>query len=196
VDKVTVKAALTLFAGLILLMTAGVCYVVGSVIPYIVSYFRMFLKYDVDYDTFYPLQALTEVMASIVYPIANLLVVEVFDRRSRPALLLGSIAGVSLLYTCVTVKVHPHVFIVMYSTGCGVLKGFFKQCSLIAGWSHLGGRKGLVSGIVLGGYGLGGALYGLYYHNMIDSANAEPVEDPGDGELYLPQNIGSKYPEI
>lgn len=66
----------------------------------------------------------------------------------------------------------------------------------MAGWSHLASRKGLVSGIVLGGYGFGGSLYGLYYHNKIAMPHEEPVYDSRDGNLYFPKEVGARYPEI
>lgn len=109
---------------------------------------------------------------------------------------MGVVLGTSLLFMCVTFKVHPYVFVIMYAAGCGVLKGFYKQCSLIAGWSHLSGKKGLVSGIILGGYGVGGSIYGIYYHKYIDPLNVDPVEDPHDHELYFPKQIGARYPEV
>ena len=67
---------------------------------------------------------------------------------------------------------------------------------MIAGWSHLGGRKGLVSGIILGGYGVGGSLYGLYYHSNIVYLNEEPVEDKRDRNLYFNKEVGARYPQV
>ena len=55
VDKITFKSILTLVGGLILMMTSGLAYALGTISPYIVSYFRINLRYDVNYDTFYPL---------------------------------------------------------------------------------------------------------------------------------------------
>lgn len=178
------------------MMISGLAFALGTISPYIVSYFRINLRYDVNYDTFYPLQAITEIICSAIYPLANFLVMKKFHERSRPALLIGAFSGISLLYLCVAIKVHPHVFILMYAAGCGFLKGFFKQCSLIAGWSHLGGRKGLVSGIILGGYGVGGSIYGLYYHMNIVRLNEEPIEDKKDHNLYFPKEVGARYPTV
>lgn len=196
VDKFTASSIVTLFGGLLLLMASGLAYALGTISPYIVSYFRMYCRYDVNYDTFYPLQALTEISCSCTYPVANFLVVAVFNGRSRPALSIGAVLGIGLLCLCVVIEVPPYAFIVMYAVGAGLVKGFYKQCSLVAGWSHLGARKGLVSGIILGGYGVGGSLYGLYYQRNIDQLNEEPVEDVHDGNLYFDKSIGARYPEI
>lgn len=181
VNKFTPASIITLIGGSILLMTTGLAYALGTISPYIVSYYRIYLGYDVNYDTFYPLHSLTEISCSIVYPLANFLVMKVFGESSRPALIIGAIVGIGMLFCCVALKLNPYLFILMYASGLGIIKGFYKQCSLIAGWSHLGGRKGLVSGLILGGVGIGGSLYGLYYHSNIALDNVEPVEDKTDG---------------
>lgn len=149
------------------MMVAGLPYAFGNIIPYIVSYYRMYLKYNVNYDTFFPMNTMTEIISSLIYPYANYLVSKRFHQSSRPPLLIGLISGVILLFLGVAFKVPPYLFIVMYALGTGLIKGFNKQSCLMAGWSHLAQKKGLVSGIILGGYGFGGSLYGLYYHNKI-----------------------------
>lgn len=74
VDKFTPASIITLFGGLVLLMISGLSYAIGSVSPYIVSYYRMYMRFDVTYDTFMPIQSLTELSSSIIFPIANYLV--------------------------------------------------------------------------------------------------------------------------
>ena len=77
-NQMTVHAVATLFGGLILMMVAGLPYAFGNIIPYIVSYFRMYLKYDVNYDTFFPMSPMTEIISSFIYPYANYLVSKKF----------------------------------------------------------------------------------------------------------------------
>ena len=50
-NKFTFQAVFTLSGGLVLMMVAGLPYAYGNISPYIVSYFRMFQRYNVDYDT-------------------------------------------------------------------------------------------------------------------------------------------------
>ena len=125
-NQFTVHAVLTLTGGLILMMVAGLPYAFGNIIPYIVSYFRMYRRYNVDYDTFFPMTPLTEIVSSIVYPYANYLVVKRFSERSRPSLIIGAVIGVSLLILAIVLKVNPYLFIVMYALGTGLIKGFNK----------------------------------------------------------------------
>ena len=60
----------------------------------------------------------------------------------------------------------------------------------MAGWSHLGGRKGLVSGLILSGYGIGGALFALYYNMRVDELGEQPKLDKKDGNMYFPETVG------
>ena len=99
---------------------------VGSLIPYIVSLYRLHLKYDVNYDTFQPLQALTEILAAVSFPIANYLIDYVFNHRSRPVIFIGALIGIPLLYYSIALHVDPHIFLFMYAAGNGIIKGFFK----------------------------------------------------------------------
>lgn len=187
---------LTLIAGYILLVLSGLALCLGAVLPYIVSLYRMHLKYDVNYDTFQPMQALTEIFASVSFPISNYLIDKHFRRHSRPVILLGGLLGLSLLFFSVALHVSPHVFLLMYASGNGIVKGFFKQSSLVAGWSHLGGKKGLVSGVILSGYGVGGAFFSIYYNMRVDSLGENPKLDKKDGNMYFPEAVGARYPDI
>lgn len=80
IDLFTGKAILTLVAGFMMMLLSGLALCVGAVTPYIVSFYRKHLKYDVNYDTFQPLLTLTEITSASFYPIANYLIDHVFHR--------------------------------------------------------------------------------------------------------------------
>ena len=82
----------------------------------------------------------------------------------RPVIAIGILFGIGFQYSCVVFHVGPYIFILLSALGAGVIKGFFKQCSLGAGFSHLGGKKGLVSGVILFGDGVGVSLMSIYYN--------------------------------
>lgn len=126
VDLFTYTSMFTLGAGFLLMVLSGLAMCVGAVTPYIVSFYRQHLKYDVNYDTFQPMLTLTEITAAFFFPIANYLIDHVFDRQSRPAALIGAVIGLLLLYECVNLRVNPYVFIIMYTSGNGIIKGFYK----------------------------------------------------------------------
>lgn len=84
----------------------------------------------------------------------------------------------------------------MYTSGNGIIKGFYKQCSLVAGWSHLGGKKGFVSGVILSGFGIGGSVFSIWYNYRVDELGEEAKLDKSDGNLYFPEIVGERYPRI
>jgi len=125
-DLITNKSILSIIGGFILVVLSGLALCVGAVIPYIVSLYRLHLKYDVNYDYFQPLQSLTEISAAVSFPISNYLIDNVFDRRSRPVILIGGLIGLPLLYYSVALHVDPFIFLFMYAGGNGIIKGFYK----------------------------------------------------------------------
>ncbi len=68
------------------MMIAGRGYALGAITHYIVRCLRLFIRYDVNYDTFYPLQAVNKIMSAAIYPIDNWLVDKIFNWNSRPVL--------------------------------------------------------------------------------------------------------------
>lgn len=86
----------------------------------------MYRNYDVDYDTFYPMISLPDVISACIYPFANYLVAVRFNEKSRPPLIIGGIIGITLIFSSVAIKFGPIVFIIVYSLGTGMLKGFNK----------------------------------------------------------------------
>lgn len=53
------------------------------------------------------------------------------------------------------------LFFIFYAVGFGVGKGFMYPAPLNAAWSHLPGRKGFVSGIVVSGLGIGAFAFAI-----------------------------------
>jgi hypothetical protein len=56
---------------------------------------------------------------------------------------------------------NPAVFFIFYPIGFGFGKGLLYPASLFAAWSHLSGRKGLTSGIIVSGMGIGAFIFGI-----------------------------------
>lgn len=69
-------------------------------------------------------------------------------------------------------------FVPMFTFG----KGFIYTASLLSGWSHLPGKKGLVSGITTAGNGIGGLVWSLMTTAIVNPENLSSVAtDVGDG---------------
>jgi hypothetical protein len=79
---------------------------------------------------------------------------------SKLAIFIGGICICGgVLITSATKK--PIAFFLLYAGGFGIGKGFIYPAPLRATWSHLPGRKGMVSGIIVSGLGLGAFIYGI-----------------------------------
>jgi hypothetical protein len=47
---------------------------------------------------------------------------------------------------------------------------------LRASWSHLPGRKGFVSGVIVSGLGLGAFMYGILVNLLVNPLNKSPIK--------------------
>jgi len=73
------------------------------------------------------------------------------------------------------------VFAILYGVGMGTFKGLLQSALLRAGWSHLPQRKGLVSGLIISGYGFGGFFFGIYSTYLANPDGVKYQLDPDDG---------------
>ena len=73
-DNLTVEATKTLVGCFFLQTVPGCQLALGSLIVYIVSYFRNGLGYDLNADDFYPILPATIVYATSLFPVSNRLV--------------------------------------------------------------------------------------------------------------------------
>jgi OFA family oxalate/formate antiporter-like MFS transporter len=103
-------------------------------------------------------------------------------------LTIGSIVSITSVYLASSIK-NPTAFFIVYAVGFGMGKGFMYPAALYVSWSHLPGRKGFVSGVVVSGMGIGSFIFGLVTYSIINSENAKPspieVEE-GVFENYFP----------
>ena len=140
---------------------AGSSLAIGNLITYIVSYHRIILKYNINEDTFQPLFPLVMTFNTIFFVIANKMV-DVFNGQSKPVAAIFATFGLTLCYLSILFECSPYMFIFLFSLGFGSIKGTMFSTALRAGWSHLPKRKGLASGIILSGSGIGGGLASMF----------------------------------
>lgn len=93
----------------------------------------------------------------------------------------------------------PVAFYLIFAIGFGFGKGLAFPAALKAGWTVLPGRKGLVSGVVVSGIGLGSFMYGLVANKIAnpDNLSTTAIEvAPGVIENYFPSLVNSRVPEM
>lgn len=89
-------------------------------------------------------------------------------------LILSGVPTLTTAYLCSYIA-DPTLFIWLYSFAFGTFKAFLYSSALAAGWSHLPGRVGVVSGIIISGFGFGGFVFGIVTNRLSNPDNV-PVE--------------------
>lgn len=192
-NKITWRAASTLFGAWVVNLIIGAQLAMGNIAVYFTSYYRMSLGYDIDSDMFFPMQSMIVVFAMFIFPLGNRLV-DMFGGESRPVVALGGAIAISMVSMCAYLRFSPKVFMLMYALGMGIFKGLLQSAILRAGWSHLPERKGLVSGCIISGFGFGGFFFGLYVPWLCNPHGLNYELDPTDGHKYLPSAVGNRVP--
>lgn len=147
----------------------GAQYAWGNISPYIVGYFRG-LGYDSNMSKFYLVLPLIVITSTIVFPLG----MELSERiNSRFVIFMGGTVVLSSVLSSSYAK-NPTAFFVLYAVGFGIGKGFLYPAPLKAGWSHLPGRKGFVSGLIVSGMGVGAFLFGILVQRIVNPDNLAP----------------------
>ena len=77
-----------------------------------------------------------------------------------------------------------------------MFKGLQYSSALLSAISHLPGRKGLVSGVVICGFGFGGFLWGLLARLFCNPDNLRPQEFPGSPDLLFEESVAKNVPSM
>ena len=89
-------------------------------------------------------------------------------------ILIGGIITIGMVFlSAFSTKIIE--FFLLYAIGFGVGKGFLYPAPLNAGWSHLPGRKGVVSGIIVSGLGFGAFIFGYLTMAIVNPDNLFPL---------------------
>lgn len=162
--------------------------------PYIVSFFRNRGR-DVNQSQFYAILPLIVLVSTIFFPIG---MSSASKFGSRKTILTGAVILVASVFI-VSVYTHPVTFFIIYAGGFGIGKGFLYPAPLKASWSHLPGRKGLVSGTIVSGLGLGAFIYGIVVNKLVNPDNLVPEEveiEPGVTEYVFNKEVTDRVPKM
>lgn len=85
-----------------------------------------------------------------------------------------------MVYACTYIE-NPTLFIYCYGFAMGLGKGFMYSAALQAGWSHLQGRLGMVSGLIICGFGFGGFIFGIVMNRLCNPDNISVEKYMVDG---------------
>ena len=102
----------------------------------------------------------------------------------------GGLTGLSLILLA-TYQAQFWAFAVLYVVGFGFCNGMTYMVPVHHGWLWFPERPGLVSGLVIGGFGLGALIYNSVCQSLI---NPENVSVGVDGRF--PDEINEKFPTM
>ena len=162
-------------AGFLLHLSLGTMYAFGNLTTYLTSYLHVRVGLDVDYgDTQWvsTLQGLAEGPGVLIGGICW--------RRfgPRPTLLVGGLlcsGGMALC--CLTVQSSLVTTMLAYGLMGGFGVGLSYTTPMLVGYQWFPRNHGTVSGIVVGGYGLGGIIFTSVQTAYLNPENVSPEDD-------------------
>ena len=69
------------------------------------------------------------------------------------------------------------VFVGLFSVSYGVANGLTYVVPLHIAWSYFPNKEGLVSGIIVGGFGLGGFIFSLVSTNIVNPDDSDEISE-------------------
>ena len=112
--------------------------------------------------------------------------------------MISSGAGLALagLYTSsyvTTTEAYLVTYCLMNGLGCGMC--YF--IPLVCGWEYFPNRKGLVSGIILAGYGFSSFIFAHASTALVNPDHANPtISDPVSGVTYFDETVAMRLPKM
>ena len=90
---------MTLFGCWLVQLIIGAQLAMGNTSVYFISYYRNTLGFDVDSNTFYPMQPLIVLFASLFFPLGNILM-DKCGNQSKPVILVGGLTAIFCVSMC------------------------------------------------------------------------------------------------
>lgn len=90
-------------------------------------------------------------------------------------------------------------FIAVYCIMVGIAGGLLYMLPIICGWRYFPNRRGLVSGMTIGGYGFGSFIFNFVCKAIANPNNLKPSYEVMEGTKkvkYFTSEVGNKVPEM
>ncbi|KAL4432947.1 hypothetical protein ABPG74_014461 [Tetrahymena malaccensis] len=188
------KSYITIAGSIIVHLVLGTIYLWGVITVYITSYFRTQDNPD-----------LTLKQAGVVFPIMMFSVatgiplgMKLIKRTARTRIVCFILT--TLASACIFIaswQTQFGVFVIFYSLLFGVLDGASMSMTLYIGLLYYPKKRGLISGLILVGYGLASLIYSQMFFQIVNKQNLQPIKS-GNGESYFmgeTASVAQKVPE-
>lgn len=87
-------------------------------------------------------------------------------------------------------------FALFYSVVFPLGMGLVYFVPVIAGWEWFPEKRGTVSGVIIGGFGLGAFFFGFLTTAIANPDNLEPHTQAKDGDTYFPDSVAKNVPKM
>jgi MFS family permease len=109
-------------------------------------------------------------------------------------MLIGSTLCIGAFYFASYAKTW-YSFLIIYAGVFPIGVGLCYWTPIMCGWEHLPSRKGLVSGLIIGGFGFGAFIFGFISTAIANPANEHKIETKDDPDFgFFHHSVSDKVP--
>lgn len=170
------------------MMVCGSIYMMGSISPYLASY------YQVTISQTQVLLPLLTVLITIVMPFGA----QIAEKLQSKTMLLiaGSIATTCAGLASLLPRSGFYLFAALLIGGLGFCIGLSYTSPIKLGWTAMPERSGMVSGLIIGGFGLGSLVFTQLGTLIINPDNLSQVTISHDSETMevFPEVVALRVP--
>lgn len=170
----------------------GCFFLWGNISIYVLSYFYMTDK-DMSYDFIFIVDLLLVLSNWLGYQVGTQLF-ENYRFQARNLILLGGLISLFGVFMC-SFATNLGTFLVFYCLFNGIGCGMLYFIPLICAWEWFPERKGIVSGIIIGGYGFGSFIFSFLSTYLVNPNDEQPsIYDKKNDVTYFDEKVASRTP--
>jgi MFS family permease len=173
------KAWSTLIASTLFMMFPGSIYIQGAITPYIASY------YNVPIPSVANMLPVFFLLGAVILPIGGWMIS--IGLAPRLILIIGASIHLICFFSTIIFDVSFNVFFALYITAYGMLQGITYMIPIKQSWLHFPNNPGLVSGVIIGGYGFSAFILNNVITELINPNNLAVI----DGKF--PQEVDDRF---
>ncbi|CAD8092769.1 unnamed protein product [Paramecium sonneborni] len=190
--SIKIQGIVCLLGGIALHFVLGTFYLWGGISPYVAAYMK---ENDPN---------VTQSTLSIVFPILGIATNSVLSFGVKLAQRVGfktMIAGagflISLAFLILSFINNIYGFILIYCLMIGIPSGLVYMLPIICGWKYFPFNRGMVSGLIIAGYGFGAFTFNFVCKAICNPNNEEPeigFEENGKIKKYFSKDVYENVP--
>ncbi|EAS03513.1 MFS transporter (macronuclear) [Tetrahymena thermophila SB210] len=184
------KGWITLFSGFCLHFVLGTFYLWGSISTYTASYLQQNGQ-NYNAETVGAVFPFTYLSLNLGTPIGVYFASKI---GFNPFIFIGSILiGICTIVSSYVIDIFP-LFVLFYGVLFGFISGLLYMLPFNSCYLYMPHRKGLVSGVIVGGFGFGSTAFIWLIYSIVNPHNAKAT-DLINGAKYFSKDITDQFPD-